>query len=550
MALKTLYQILLSCDRSRLRVIARQWDITLNASGKPDLAAELVDGMANEEAVSRCLERLTQEQREALDDLLRRGGMMPWAIFVRQWGEIRTVGAGRLEREELWHVPQSSAEALWFLGLAQRAFTEDADHPVEMAFVPEELMLYIPPAPAVAIPAPLAAAAPLHVTPGTGTLADDLVNFWAAQQQGSISGSMSPSSKRRALVEILSLERGWLRARDHSLNAEAVLDWLRSDSWSQASSLFDAWRSSQEWKDIAHVSSLQPDPIRGWPTPALESRSAFLEILSHCQPGSWYTIEAFTEYVRTYAMDFLRPDGDYDTWAPRSARSGTPLRGVEAWQKVEGEFITALLTGCLHWLGAVSLGGQTSQAQSGFTLTEMGAAWLGMSPPPKLPAPPPLTIEADGQIVIPARRRYERFQLGRVADLVSAPEFSDNMPPGSDKATYHYRFSAPSLSRARQQRIPPDRIVAFLEEALEGRTLPDHLKTLIQQGYPQKGSANLSRAWLLSVTEPEHLRLPGVAELIRARISADCVVIDDRYRERLVAVLGEQGIAVNIVQDE
>jgi hypothetical protein len=552
MALKTLYQLLLGNDPSRLRVLARQWDITLIASRKTDVAAELVDGMATDGAVGQILAQLTTEQRDALDDLLRRGGSVPWTVFVRRWGEVRALGAGRLEREELWHDPQSPAEALWFLGLVQRAFTEDPEHPVEMAFIPEELMLYMPSPPAVTIPAPEEADPPSHSTSYEETLAEDLVSLWSARQQGDLpeekllSALHPPANMRQTFLETLSLEQGWLRPRDGSLQAGAIVKWLESDAWVQTTSLFEAWRVSHKWQDVAQVPTLRPDPVKGWPTSSYDSRSTFLESLSKCRAGAWYTLEAFTDYVKVYATDFLRPDGDYEALAPRSTVTDVPLRGFEAWNEVEGALIAYFITGPLSWLGAVSTGGSELDSVEAFALTPAGAAWLGLTQPPAVSAPPPILIKQDGTAVVPFTRRYERFQLSRIADLTRCPtNRSDPESPDSSQ-TYIYRLSPPSLNRAKQQRISCDRIISFLQTAAGGVELPDHLKAAIQRGYSQERSATLTHGWLLRVTDPRHLNLPGVAELIQTRLTPEWALVADHHRDRIIARFAEHGVLVDI----
>ncbi len=92
MALRTLYQSFLDSDPSLLRVIARLWKVELQSSRKADIAAELVTALANAEAIDDSLERLSSEEREALDDLVRHAGTIPWAIFTRRWGQVRAIG--------------------------------------------------------------------------------------------------------------------------------------------------------------------------------------------------------------------------------------------------------------------------------------------------------------------------------------------------------------------------------------------------------------------------------------------------------------------------
>ena len=100
MALRTLYQTLLDSDFARLRVMAHQWQVSLTAERRGDAAAELADALARAEAVDRALADLSEDALVALHALLRHDGALPWSIFTRDWGEVRSVGPGRLEREE------------------------------------------------------------------------------------------------------------------------------------------------------------------------------------------------------------------------------------------------------------------------------------------------------------------------------------------------------------------------------------------------------------------------------------------------------------------
>ncbi|MGC9467894.1 MAG: hypothetical protein ACP5HS_04845 [Anaerolineae bacterium] len=546
MAIRTLYQTLLDSEPARLRVIARQWDVALNASRKADMAAELVDAIASAEAVARMLERLTPEQREALDDLLRRDGMRPWTIFVQQWGEVRSVGAGRVEREELWQEPVSAAEALWYLGLVQRAFDEREQPPVEMAFVPEELRLYMPAPPEVDIPSPQPTDPPTNQFPGGDTLAEDLVTVWATLQQGErfdrqrLSRLHAPEAERLDLIETLSLESGWLREDRHLRPvASTVLAWLTSTVWSQWSSLASAWMTSGQWNDLAHVPTLNPDPVKGWPNDPRNTRQQFLEALARCEPGAWYDIESFIAYVKAEATYFLRPDGDFQSWAPRDAHTESPLRGFDVWDAVEGALISYLISGPLHWLGFVSLGNaMPTSSPSVFALTEAGSAFLNQGPPPELPTPPALTLGPNGDLVVPYRRRYERFQLSRIADLVTAPQ------------EYRYRLSPSSLDRAKKQRIPYDRITSFLTEATGDEPLPPHLIKAIQRAYQGTQGARISHAWILRVPDPEYLTLPAMVNLIEERITPTIATVRHNNRERVLKVLIENGLLTDVETDE
>lgn len=540
MALRTLYQTLLDSDLARLQVIAHQWDITLIAERKSDVAAELADAMVRAEAVEGILSDLDADARAALDDLLRRGGALPWATFTRRWGELRAVGPGRLEREELWRTPVSAVERLWYLGLVQRAFAAWPVGQVEMAFVPEELGLYMPiPAPLEVTP-PEPAESPAHQVSGTDVLADDLVTLFAALQMETLAPAVMGEKtawmrlpKASTLLETLALELGWLQ-RDEQETLRPVVDpmlaWLQADAWSQWAALARAWMESARWNDLAAVPTLLLDPMREWPAEPRFVRQVFLDFLRHCAPDTWYTLAEFVAFVREQNMDFLRPDGDYDAWVLRDAVTEKPLRGIEAWDAVEGAWIAFVLTGPLFWLGMVDLGSDTSRSEpTHFRLSTAGAALLELGDPPAVPDPLPLRLSEDGVIAVPLRCRYARFQVRRIA-----------RPLGCDQ-DYRYRLTPASLTLARQQRIPVARILAFLEEAT-GQELPAHLRTAIESAYQGGESVRLEQVWLLRAPDPALLEQPALRRFIRESLGEGVALIRASDRAKVLAILARSGI--------
>ena len=551
MTLRTLYQTLLDSDLVRLRVIARQWDIPLTTGRRPDLAAQLADGMARAEAVERVWELLPSESRAALEDLLRQGGAVPWMIFTRRWGRIRNVGPGRLEREELWREPVSPAESLWYWGFLQRASELGSGGGIrDMAIVPDDLALYLPVPPPLEIPPPTSTAPPLHALAGDDGLADDLVTFWALLQnetvlldaegnypphcrQQLLAHLRPPAESRLALLKTLALEQDWIQLNEHGLlrpTATPMLAWLREGRWTQWLALARAWQESAHWNDLAFVPTLHPDPVAGWPYDPRATRHNFLDLLRHCTSGVWYTLAEFVAYAREHAPDFLRVDGDYDTWSPRDALTGAPLRGFDAWESVEGALLAFMLTGPLSWLGLVDLGRAVSYLPpTAFRLNAAGAAFLGLEQPPELSPPSPVRIRRDGTLLVPPGRRYERFQLSRIA------------LPVQDGVAECYRLTPRSLARARQQRIPLERIIGFLGEAT-GRSLPAALRKAMEHAYHGGERASLTRVWVLRVQDPDLLDYPALLSVLQERLGPRVALVREVDRERVLTLLIQEGV--------
>ncbi len=556
MALRTLYQACLDSDPARLRVIAYLWDLELHASRRPDMAAEIVAAMASAEAVTSYLERMSPDERTAIEDLVREGGALPWTIFERRWGTVRTAGPGRVEREELWRAPASAAEALWYAGWVHRTFEQRGERAVEMAFVPEDLVLYIGAPPLKDIPPPPATSPPEICQCADDSLADDVVTLWSAVQrsddlrEGLLTQLHPPADQRLALAESLSVEGEWLRKVEEGRLQpvpKAIVAWLRSDSWSQWSSLIHAWSSSERWDDLARIGTLTPDRVKGWQHDPQTARQAFLAAFGRCEPGQWYEISAFVDYIKTYDTDFLRPDGDYDSWAPRDSSTDTPLRGFEAWDAVEGALIPYLITGPLHWLGLVDLGSRVptpaSQGKENaggnlppdvFRPTTAAAAVLHQAEVPILTPPPPVELTASAELIAPPRRRYERLQLSRVAD------------PVGTAGDYRYRLSPSSLRRAKQQRIAHERIIAFLKQATQMDDLPPHIAAAIRRVYEDNTGASLAQHWLLRLPDPQAMASTSLQALIVERLGDTLALIRDEDRARVARLLLEQGLLTDI----
>jgi hypothetical protein len=143
-------------------------------------------------------------------------------------------------------------------------------------------------------------------------------------------------------------------------------------------------------------------------------------------------------------------------------------------------------------------------------------------------------LRASGVLRVPHRRRYERFQLSRVARAL-----------GRRGEHFDYRLTPTSLARAQQQHIPLDRLVDFLAEAL-GHDLPEHLREAITQGYQQGEQARIAPAILLQVHDPELLKQPGLRRWLHKQLGPRTAVIREANRERVIAYLIEAGILPEI----
>jgi len=519
---RDLYHTLLDYDVPLLRAIAEQWDITLTAKQPREIAAELAEHLSRPEVLRLAWE--DERCRPALQALIAAGGRLPAPQFDRQFGEVRLLGPGRLERDRPWTAPANPAEALWYRGLIGRGFEPGPAGPQAFVFIPSDLLTNLgeqrtvssePLPPIVHCPAPAAfTSAPTSLADDMGTL---LAYLQIARAASDAPRSL-PQQHRRALARFLldptgaiegkgrfafmwsiGLGAGLITAAGRYLKPEPgrARAWLSAGREAQLAALAATWRDSSTWNDLWHVPSLLPEDT-GWRNDPLLARQAILRWLARCPAETWCDLAALIASVKAHEPDFQRPSGDYSSWYLRDAASGAYLQGFASWDAVEGALIAFIINGPLHWLGLTDI------APGAFRLTQRGARFLaGEPPPPDEEKTARLSVHPDGRLSIPrAANRYERFQAARIAAWVSAGD------------VYSYKLTPASLTRAGQQGISLKQALAFLGRASGGR-LPDPLLRALRRWEGAGTQVRLRDMVVLQVTSAEVLEALRAAPATR-----------------------------------
>lgn len=545
-----------------LRGIAELRNIELASNARADVAAQLAAVLVDPEMTQAALVACSPAAQAAWTALCAAGRRMKVAAFSRLHGEIRPVGPGRLEREATWRQPEGPAEELWYRGLIFRTFADLGEGPLEYVYIPEDLA--IPAALSQAAPEPPHTALPALTESIKGTtmanrMAVDACTLLAAVRQTSLpldkAGTLSaadPESVRSLLLLddpvyfelLLSLmrTRGWLLPhRDHLvIDQGAAGAWLRATPWQQMTALFSGWRDSTDWNDLRRIPSLHADGE--WRNDAPLARAAILDALRTLPAGAWYAIPDLLAHLKATNPDFQRPDGDYTGWYLKDIKTDRYLSGFETWDEVEGRLIHFLLTGPLHWLGAVALAVLPSGA-SAFRLTAVGAAWLAKTAPAELPRPARLSVSDDFIVTAPLLcPLLDRFRLLRFTEAV--PE-KGNAP----QAGTRHRISRASLTRARASGLKAGAAAEFLKRATGGR-LPPRVAAALSRFDQAGGSVHISRGAVLRVADANTLaRLradPAIAPLLGDLISAQAVLVREANLARLLSVIKDSGYDVSV----
>ncbi|HIP97657.1 MAG TPA: hypothetical protein EYH32_10635, partial [Anaerolineae bacterium] len=489
------------------------------------------------------------------------GGRIRAPLFLRQYGELRAFGPGRLEREKPWLELANAAEGLWYRGLIYKAFDEAEGYRGEFFFIPQDLLPLLPQAekapPSFTVEP---SSPPPIIRQGDLALLEDVCTFLSFLQREKVKplrGGYLPRPVmerlnerfivKEDLAEIVH-ERGTQRlAFLHRLcrrlrlvrvkggllkpNSAEARAWLKSSPADQMAALQAAWRDDPQWNELWHVPGLRCEDT-GWRNDPLATRQRFLKHLSQCPPAQWLSLASFVQAIKESDPDFQRPDGDYGSWYIRQADTGRYLSGFESWDQVEGALIAYLIAQPLHWLGVTSLGyeNEADDFPSSFLITPWGAAFLGLPHQQEEWAPQPIEIRPDFTILIPAAGSlYHRFQVERFADR-----------QGAEEGAYLYRLTQDSLARLLKESIEVETVLGFLKQAAAGR-LPANVADTLRRWGQKYGQVSLRPVVLLQVKDESVLQklqtLPQTRSYLQEIISPTAATVAERDWPRLVEEL-------------
>lgn len=506
--MKTLVRSLQDYPPAMLRAIAVTTGVALTNNVARRMVEELAEFMSHPERLDALLAACSPAAQEALGVLLRDEGRSLRLAFERQYGAIRAMGPGRLERERPHLAPINPSEELWYRGLIFSAFAETPSGMAEFLYIPGDIASVLPPpAPAPAGLRMSACPTPDIVQPASDFLLHDICSLLCLVQADKVhlvDGGDSISWQRTSLYELsrillqpiadldvsirdgpgsaaalaltLADDLGWLRLRPRrrlALHAASVRTWLEASRDQQRRVVREAWQRSQSWNDLCRTPGLACENTGNWYNDPVAARERLVPLFAQLEPQAWYTMDSLISAVKTTAPNFQRPDGDYDTWYIRERDSQIYLRGFDCWDAVEGALLQFLITGPFHWLGAANLGLAT---QHSFSLSTTGHAWLTAQPSPTESTSGRLTVLADYTILVPGDAPLlDRFRVSRFTSWEPPTRSQPEAEP-----TFCYRITQSGLQRAAAQGIDALRVLTFLQEHCTG-PLPTSVVTGLQR---------------------------------------------------------------------
>jgi len=530
-------------DLGHLRIVAELWGLELVS---PDLQAalqELAFGLLDGQLVIEIIDTLPAEAKKALNGLLAEKGRIPWQDFSRRFGELRDAGSGRRDREKVYLQPVSATELLYYRALLGRAFFETPSGPQEFAYIPDDLLLILPPKDATENHVPGRLASPLersHPIPSSDLILDDACTLLAAMRMGwqvlpdTVALTVPETVLREFLLAAKLINAPKEPDTKPALQLEAVKNFLEQDRAEALTSLVHAWLDSANFNELRLVPGLVCEGT--WSNDAHATRHFILGLLNRIPPCKWWSLTSFVRMIRETYPDFERPAGDYDSWLIRRENDNAFMHGFAHWEDVEGALIRYMVTGPLHWLGIVDLSSaETGGIAIAFRLTNWSIDLLKGHPPKGLQNEDgKLHAAANGRISIPANLpRPVRYQVAR---------FSEWESPKKDE--YRYRLTPASLKNALKQGLKISHLLSLLNKYAAAPLPPPFVRALNR--WELNGTeARLEQPVVLRLSRPElleELRNSQAGRFLGEVLGPTTVVVKPGAQTKILAALGELGL--------
>lgn len=572
----SLAQTLPSNDIGFLRIVASLWGLELTSSDPAEAAVELADSLCDAELLEEVVSTLSKQGRSALTALLAENGRMPWVVFARRFGELREMGPGKRDREQPHLQPSSAAEILFYRGLVAKAFfnpdTQDkfADKgPQEFAFIPDDMFMALDFAGMIPEPAreesleevPDAYQEDFETSESAGPREKNSPSANTSTESDLLGRPASPAEKAVpslagdrilddactylaavrmgleppelfvpvAVLRELLIASGVVSSTN--LAPEVVKSFLESPREKALLLLRTAWQSSESFNELRQLPGLVFEG--GWSNQSLVTREFLLNLLEPIPDGQWWSLPAFVRDIKTRYPDYQRPAGDYDSWFIRRQADGVFLRGFASWDEVDGALIRYMVSGPLHWLGLLDL----AASDAGAAPTAFRANNENQRPavsPSQFEENGKLTVTSQGKIIVPRLApRAVRYQIARFCEWDAQKE-----------QEYHYRVTAGTLKRAREQGLKAEHLLGILRKHSAAPLPPPFVKAL--QRWEQNGTeARVESLVVLKVSRPEvlsELRASKAGRFLGEIIGPTTVAIQAGAEARVMAALAELGI--------
>lgn len=526
-------------DLGHLRILAENWHIELTSPDARSAIPELVSKLLDRNLVLELVSTLPDDARLALDDLIHNHGRLPWALFSKRHGTVRAVGPGKRDRERPDRTPISASEVLLYRALIARAFFDTDEGPEEYAYIPDDLLEFLPyprSSEEFLFVRPASRTDRKHVILSTDAIVDDACTLLAALRVNLTEQDLSilklpeciPWKPLYAILMSGDLIDG--AGYTQSDRVRSVLEMPRSQAFMF---LAQAWLHSSNCNDLHLIPGLIAEGE--WHNNPLRTRQTVLNFMLSLPDNNWWSISSFVQAIYHDAPDFQRPMGDYDSWYLRDAESGEYLQGFENWDKVDGALLRYLITGPFHWCGFVDLASPDEGVPpAAFRRSKWWQPLLEGKHPEDLPLEDEtIRVGSDARILAPRLvPRSARYQLSRFCEWM-----------GIHADAYRYRITPSSLTKARHQELKVQHLLGLLRKYADA--IPPGLVKALERWETRGTEARFENVLVLRLSSPEllqTLRQSRAARFLGDPLGPTSVIVRGNAEEKVRTILAELGI--------
>lgn len=364
---------------------------------------------------------------------------------------------------------------------------------------------------------------------------------------------------RLFFLRLLAQALGLLVIRDEAVYAAAEPAFFAASVAERTQRAFAAWREGTFWNELLHVPGLalrpQPAPLEPARPELRATRQTALALLREYSADVWVSRAMALAGARLRRPNLLFPQpprGQADVYTAAGNPFGWDFRPRggwlsphDAWLRVEGALLAALIEGPLHWLGAVDLDYSSAGQPAAYHLSPVGRALLGPGD-----WPPALTETAPGRVIIQPNFEVLALPPVREATLLFLDQVAER--EAFDQVA-RYRLTREQWVRALQAGAS----AAILIERLEQRAdveLPQNMRYSLLEWERQAQRVRLYRGVaLLEVDDAALLDTlladPNLASFILRRLTPTAALVDRRRLKQLSAALLEQGQLPRVIRD-
>ena len=528
---------LLKQDIGHIHIIAEFWGLELDstdvAAAREELSASLLDASL----LAELMDSLSPQADSAITDLVNSGGRLAWQAFIRKYGDIREMGAGKRDRERPQLKPSSTAEILFYRGLLARAFFETDKGSQEFAYIPDDLLLLIEgrrdgqlPVATEALGRPASPKEKGRESLANDSILDDATTMLYALRMDRLDWVRSiPVGQSDPRLQDLLITAKLIKK--NTLQPEAVKAFLEAPRKEALKMLQDAWLQSTTFNEL----KLMPGIVceGKWTNQPQETREFLFNLLDALPEGKWWSLISFVRDIKHKYADFQRPAGDYDSWFIKRESDGQYLRGFSYWEQVDGALVKYFITVVLHWLGHVdvSVAGDTAEPVA-FRISAFESAKEEKGK---------ISVASNGKISVERfAPRVVRYQIARFCEWEESK--------GDD---YKYQITAQSLKHAKEQGLKAEQLLALLVRHTNNKVPPALVKAL--KRWEANGTeARVETQVVLRVSRPEvldEMRKSKAGKFLGEILSPTAVIVKSGAIPQVMNAVAELGLFAEVIRD-